>query len=812
MTFYEAALQILQREGRPLHAREIAELAIKENLLSHVGKQPEVTMASRLAAMARKSADRRLVAVEPDTFALAEWSVEASPDALEKSGIIETPPEDEPLLRSRERHPKIDKENVRVAGRGDRRRKFEELERKKKKKKKRLPPLPELVYEIVDRAGRALPAFELAAAIREHDLVGEDIGREALENALRAENERREGEGRKPVFAFLDEGLIGLTGREEPAEEADLAALVEQVVARLAEERKPAAAAPAPEAAAAPAAAGTLDQLVAQEWSRAVTQLRAKLAELEAPALEGVTQNLLDTLGYRDVRVAKRHREGSLFTAKRRMGLTEIRFAVRVIRGGRDVRREDVLELRRDMQSHSAQIGVVVSPSDPTREARSEAAQAGGALVTLLCADALAEQLAARGLGVRQRTVTVTEFDPAAFQAIAGAQQAQEGAPAAAGEAKRETAPERRERRERERREWREKRAREREERRKAREAAAAAEGAGEGAAVAEVAAGAEGAVAEAGAAEGAGAAEAVAGGEGARDVEGAAAAEVAPERAVDIEAPGERSGEGAGAAGAAAAPVIREAGTPALVAAPTTPESELAAPPAEARAVAAAPATDTAAPAARATAAAAPVGTEAEAAAPAEATAEATPAPAAHADADAPATAQEEVPAPAAGKTAEAEATTTAAEKFTQPEAAAAAAEKSTRPEATAAAAEKSRRPEAAATAVEKTAGEEATASVEAKTAHAETAARAEEQPAQADAAAAPATVDSMPASAPVVTEAAAPGGPAVPAADEEPADRPRRRRRRTRAAAAEGEPAAAAEGDSAEPAPAADETESEA
>ena len=808
MTFYEAALQILQREGRPLHAREIAELAIKENLLSHVGKQPEVTMASRLAAMARKSADRRLVAVEPDTFALAEWSVEASPDALEKSGIIETPPEDEPLLRSRERHPKIDKENVRVAGRGDRRRKFEELERKKKKKKKRLPPLPELVYEIVDRAGRALPAFELAAAIREHDLVGEDIGREALENALRAENERREGEGRKPVFAFLDEGLIGLTGREEPAEEADLAALVEQVVARLAEERKPAAAAPAPEAAAAPAAAGTLDQLVAQEWSRAVTQLRAKLAELEAPALEGVTQNLLDTLGYRDVRVAKRHREGSLFTAKRRMGLTEIRFAVRVIRGGRDVRREDVLELRRDMQSHSAQIGVVVSPSDPTREARSEAAQAGGALVTLLCADALAEQLAARGLGVRQRTVTVTEFDPAAFQAIAGAQQAQEGAPAAAGEAKRETAPERRERRERERREWREKRAREREERRKAREAAAAAEGAGEGAAVAEVAAGAEGAVAEAGAAEGAGAAEAVAGGEGARDVEGAAAAEVAPERAVDIEAPGERSGEGAGAAGAAAAPVIREAGTPALVAAPTTPESELAAPPAEARAVAAAPVTDTAAPAARATAAAAPVGTEAEAAAPAEA----TPAPAAHADADAPATAQEEVPAPAAGKTAEAEATTTAAEKFTQPEAAAAAAEKSTRPEATAAAAEKSTRPEAAATAVEKTAGEEATASVEAKTAHAETAARAEEQPAQADAAAAPATVDSMPASAPVVTEAAAPGGPAVPAADEEPADRPRRRRRRTRAAAAEGEPAAAAEGDSAEPAPAADETESEA
>jgi hypothetical protein len=143
MTFYEAALQILQREGRPLHAREIAEMAVRENLLSHVGKQPEITMASRLAAMARRSQDRRLVAVEPDTFALAEWNVQASPEALEKSGIVEPPPEDEPLLRGRERHPKIDKENVRVAGRGDRRRKYEELERKRKKKK-RLSPLAEL--------------------------------------------------------------------------------------------------------------------------------------------------------------------------------------------------------------------------------------------------------------------------------------------------------------------------------------------------------------------------------------------------------------------------------------------------------------------------------------------------------------------------------------------------------------------------------------------------------------------------------------------------------------------------------------------
>lgn len=474
MTFYEAALQILAREGKPLHARDITELAIKDNLLSHVGKQPEITMASRLAAMARRSEDRRLVAVEPDTFALADWnSVEPSPEALAQSGVVAHPEEGEPPLRGRERHPKIDKENARVAGRGDRRRKYEELERKKKKKKKRLQPLAELVYEIVDRVGRPVPVFDLAASIREHDLVGEDIGREALENALRAENERRETEGRSAVFAFPEGGFVSLAGRPEAeTEEAvDFAELLSRVVGKLAEERKPAVeAAPV----AAPAVAGSLDQLVAQERERAVSLLRQRLVELEAPALEGVTQSMLDTLGYRDVRVAKRHKDGSLFTTRRRMGLTEVRFAVRVVRGGRDVRREDVAELRRDMQSHSAQMGVIVSPSDPTREARSEAAQAGGPLVTLLCADALAEQLAERGLGVRRRTVTITEFDPAGLRALAGP-----GAPVAAaapgGEVRRETAAERRERRERERREWREKRARERDERRKARMAAAEA-------------------------------------------------------------------------------------------------------------------------------------------------------------------------------------------------------------------------------------------------------------------------------------------------------------------------------------------------
>ena len=50
MTFTEAAAEVLRIAGKALHYKEITELAIEKNLLSHVGKSPEVTMGARLAA------------------------------------------------------------------------------------------------------------------------------------------------------------------------------------------------------------------------------------------------------------------------------------------------------------------------------------------------------------------------------------------------------------------------------------------------------------------------------------------------------------------------------------------------------------------------------------------------------------------------------------------------------------------------------------------------------------------------------------------------------------------------------------------
>src|SRR5512138_2652716 len=104
MTFTEAAIEVLRREGKPLHFKKIAEIAVRENLLDHVGKIPEEVMGGQLATHCRlPEGDRRVVAVQSGTFALVEWGLDEDPKGLDD--LIERPPEDEIPYRPKERHP-----------------------------------------------------------------------------------------------------------------------------------------------------------------------------------------------------------------------------------------------------------------------------------------------------------------------------------------------------------------------------------------------------------------------------------------------------------------------------------------------------------------------------------------------------------------------------------------------------------------------------------------------------------------------------------------------------------------------------------
>jgi HB1, ASXL, restriction endonuclease HTH domain/Restriction endonuclease len=73
MTFLEAALKILSREGKPLHFKELTERAMTKKLLTFVGRTPEVTMQTQLTAAIKKAPGNPFVRVKPGVFGLLRY-------------------------------------------------------------------------------------------------------------------------------------------------------------------------------------------------------------------------------------------------------------------------------------------------------------------------------------------------------------------------------------------------------------------------------------------------------------------------------------------------------------------------------------------------------------------------------------------------------------------------------------------------------------------------------------------------------------------------------------------------------------------
>ncbi len=109
MTFTEAALAVLEREGRPMHSREIAEKAVELGILSHVGKTPVQTMSARLSTAVAKGREKGPFArIRPGVFALIKWEGKApgpSKEAEEKPKEVEKKREPRPSQPKQQQQP-----------------------------------------------------------------------------------------------------------------------------------------------------------------------------------------------------------------------------------------------------------------------------------------------------------------------------------------------------------------------------------------------------------------------------------------------------------------------------------------------------------------------------------------------------------------------------------------------------------------------------------------------------------------------------------------------------------------------------------
>jgi hypothetical protein len=93
MTFLEAALEILKRERKPLHYKELTEKATERKLLTFVGRTPEVTMQTQLTSAVKKAPGAPFVRVKPGIFGLLRYPEAAPEPVVEQAAAVVANPE-----------------------------------------------------------------------------------------------------------------------------------------------------------------------------------------------------------------------------------------------------------------------------------------------------------------------------------------------------------------------------------------------------------------------------------------------------------------------------------------------------------------------------------------------------------------------------------------------------------------------------------------------------------------------------------------------------------------------------------------------
>jgi len=103
MTFLEAALEILKRERKPLHYKELTEKAMERKLLTFVGRTPEVTMQTQLTGAVKKAPGAPFVRVKPGVFGLLRYPEAAPEPEPAEEPAAEGKPSESAESRSRRR-------------------------------------------------------------------------------------------------------------------------------------------------------------------------------------------------------------------------------------------------------------------------------------------------------------------------------------------------------------------------------------------------------------------------------------------------------------------------------------------------------------------------------------------------------------------------------------------------------------------------------------------------------------------------------------------------------------------------------------
>jgi hypothetical protein len=462
MTFTEAAVEVLRSAGKPLHYKQITEIAIERNLLSHVGKTPETTMSSRLATMVKKDrGDAPITKVKPGVFALREFpedavegangtsagsdspepsAPEAAPEeAAASEEAVEGGAEEETSIAAQELpgadvFPEEDDDDELILANLD------EDSREGRKPRKRRPrrrrerdseggPSADARPERRP-ASRSRPRKEPQAPARRAAEAGEPVGRDlsdAIETTLRGGRSRQPRSLVQLAEALIDTGrlagaptLLAPTlgaairgdsakrrasgGRPRFREEAGLVSLLEWSL--------PGDAVNAERDAVR--AADRQRQSVRRAFVR-------RLRDLPDGALLELLATWLNAVGVQSLRAVRADAGDFSLAGTLRRGPEETPLAITIYRGRQPIGNDAIVALRGGLHHFDhARMGWVVTLGQAADGAISEAHAEGAAPCAIFDGDALAASMEEVGVGIRRASLALAVLDLELLDSLGG--------------------------------------------------------------------------------------------------------------------------------------------------------------------------------------------------------------------------------------------------------------------------------------------------------------------------------------------------------------------------------------------------------
>ena len=229
MTFLEAAIEILRQADGAMHFAEVARLAVEENLLSHVGRDPEAAMRSCLNSAVRAARDGQDSVIrreKPGYYGIRPGAVLPEPPPRPKASEKKKDPEPEeakPKAKSGAKKTAKSRSRKKAADSGDNRKR-----RKTRTRRGEAPP-PETVE--VSRGKKRVTRKRAAAADKEEEAAPAEPAPEPEEATPAEAEDSPKSEGAVPQVEFEAPSGSGLEGV------TDVALVMANAMSRLVEER-----------------------------------------------------------------------------------------------------------------------------------------------------------------------------------------------------------------------------------------------------------------------------------------------------------------------------------------------------------------------------------------------------------------------------------------------------------------------------------------------------------------------------------------------------------------------------------------------